>query len=128
MDSKAIKKLEDDLWESADQLRANSKLTSQQYCMPVLGLLFLRYAYGRFKKVEAEIMKNRPVRNGKIMPVASTDFAEKSALFLPEQARYSYLVGLPENISAIKTEDGSKINSLGEAVNHAMELVERGCQ
>ena len=37
-----IKKIEDELWEAADELRANSKLTSQQYCMPVLGLIFLR--------------------------------------------------------------------------------------
>ena len=43
MDNKSIKKLEADLWESADLLRAGSKLTSNQYCMPVLGLLFLRY-------------------------------------------------------------------------------------
>lgn len=43
MDNKSIKKLEADLWESADLLRAGSKLTSQQYCMPVLGLLFLGY-------------------------------------------------------------------------------------
>ena len=50
MDNKSLKKLEADLWESADLLRADSKLTSNQYCMPVLGLLFLRYAYGRFKR------------------------------------------------------------------------------
>ena len=49
-----IRKLEADLWESADLLRAGSKLTSSQYCMPVLALLFLRYAYSRFKMVEAE--------------------------------------------------------------------------
>ena len=54
MDNQAIKKPEADLWESADLLRAGSKLTSQQYCMLVLGLLFLRYAYSRFKKVEEE--------------------------------------------------------------------------
>ena len=64
MDNSKIKKLEADLWESADLLRAGSKLTSNQYCMPVLGLLFLRYAYSRFKMVEAEILKTRPVRNG----------------------------------------------------------------
>ena len=46
-----VKKLEADLWESADLLRAGSKLTSNQYCMPVLGLIFLRYAYSRFKLV-----------------------------------------------------------------------------
>ena len=57
MDNKAIKKLEADLWESADLLRAGSKLTSQQYCMPVLGLIFLRYAYSRYKKIKAELLK-----------------------------------------------------------------------
>ena len=51
-----LRKLESDLWESADLLREGSKLTSQQYCMPVLGLIFLRYAYSRFKHVEAEIL------------------------------------------------------------------------
>ena len=40
-----IRKLENELWEAADALRAGSKLTSNQYCMPVLGLIFLRYAY-----------------------------------------------------------------------------------
>ena len=129
MDNKSIKKLEADLWESADLLRAGSKLTSQQYCMPVLGLLFLRYAYSRFKKVEAEILKDRPVRNGRVMPVEAKDYSEKSALFLPEQAQYAYLVNLPEDIPAAnityeKDGDVVQINSLGEAVNHAMELIE----
>lgn len=126
MDNQAIKKLESDLWEAADLLRQGSKLTSQQYCMPVLGLLFLRYAYSRFKKVEEEILKDRPVRNGRVIPVEASDFAEKSALFLPQQAQYSWLVNLPENIQAagITTENGQPLNSLGEVVNHAMELVE----
>lgn len=52
-----IRKLEKELWDSADILRANSKLTSHQYCMPVLGLIFLRYAYSRYKMVETEILK-----------------------------------------------------------------------
>ena len=126
MDNKAIKKLESDLWEAADLLRQGSKLTSQQYCMPVLGLLFLRYAYSRFRRVEEEILKDRPVRNGRVMPVEASDFAEKSALYLPEQAQYSWLVNLPENIQAagLSTEQGQPMNSLGEVVNHAMELVE----
>ena len=89
MDNQAIKKLEADLWESADLLRQGSKLTSQQYCMPVLGLLFLRYAYSRFKRVEAEILKDRPVCNERVMPVEPSDFAEKSALLLSLQAQYS---------------------------------------
>lgn len=95
MDNKALKKLEADLWESADLLRAGSKLISNQYCMPVLGLLFLRYAYSRFKMVEAEILKDRPMRRGVVMPVEASDFKEKSALFLPKEAQYEYLVNLP---------------------------------
>ena len=66
-----IRKLESELWESADLLRQGSKLSSQEYCMPVLGLIFLRYAYSRFKYVEAEILKDRPVRNGRV-PVSYT--------------------------------------------------------
>ena len=107
-----IRKLEAELWDSADLLRAGSKLTSNQYCMPVLGLIFLRYAHGRFKLVEAEILKNRPVRNGRVLPVEASDFAEKSALYLPPEARYDYLVNLPESAD------------IGKAVNHAMELIE----
>ena len=121
-----IRKLESDLWESADLLRAGSKLTSNQYCMPVLGLIFLRYAYSRFKLVEAEILKNRPVRNGRVLPVEASDFASKSALFLPREAQYEYLVNLPANVSAagLIGVNGHPMNSLGEVVNNAMELVE----
>ena len=121
-----IRKLEAELWESADLLRAGSKLTSNQYCMPVLGLIFLRYAYSRFKLVEKEILKNRPVRRGRVMPVEAKDFASKSALFLPLEAQYEYLVNLPEDIvsAGLKNQSGHVMNSLGEVVNNAMELVE----
>lgn len=127
MDNRSLKKLEADLWESADLLRADSKLTSNQYCMPVLGLLFLRYAYGRFKRVEAEILKGRPVRNGRVLPVEASDFRAKSALFLPKEAQFDYLVNLPENIASAKLKNsaGQPLNSLGEVVNNAMELVEQ---
>ena len=122
-----IRKLESELWESADLLRAGSKLTSNQYCMPVLGLIFLRYAYSRFKLVEAEILKNRPVRGGRVLPVEAGDFISRSALFLPREAQYAYLVELPENISAagLTNINGEVMNSLGEVVNNAMELVEQ---
>ena len=121
-----IRKLEADLWESADLLRAGSKLTSNQYCMPVLGLIFLRYAFSRFKMVEAEILKNRPVRGGRVMPVEASDFTSKSALFLPREAQYEYLVNLPADIASVelKNQSGHVMNSLGEVVNNAMELVE----
>ena len=107
-----IRKLETELWEAADLLRADSKVTSQQYCMPVLGLIFLRYAYSRFKFVEAEILKDRPMRNGRVLPVSADDFKAKSAIFLPEKARYDYLLNLPDNAD------------VGQALNSAMELIE----
>lgn len=107
-----IRKLEADLWESADLLRAGSKLTSSQYCMPVLALLFLRYAYSRFKMVETELLKNRPSRGSRVMPIEPSDFAAKSALYLPREAQFDYLVNLSDD------------QPLGEAVNRAMTLVE----
>lgn len=121
-----IRKLESDLWESADLLRAGSKLTSNQYCMPVLGLIFLRYAYSRFKLVEKEILKNRPVRGGRVLPVEASDFVSKSALFLPREAQYEYLINLPADIASaeLTNQSGHTMNSLGEVVNNAMELVE----
>ena len=121
-----IRKLEAELWESADLLRAGSKLTSNQYCMPVLGLIFLRYAYSRFKMVEAEILKKRPSRGGRVMPVEASDFAAKSALFLPKEAQYDYLLNLPDDIPAagLLNKDGQPMTSLGEVVNNAMQLIE----
>lgn len=108
-----IKKLETDLWEAADNLRANSKLTSQQYCMPVLGLIFLRYACGRFNRVHAQILEERAQRTGRQAPIESSDYTQRGAMFIPEKARYTYLVELPE---------GAEI---GRAVNEAMDLLEK---
>ncbi len=107
-----IRTLEKELWEAADLLRADSKVTSQEYCMPVLGLIFLRYAYSRFKFVESAILKDRPMRNGRVLPVEADDFKTKSAIFLPEEARYDYLLNLPDNVD------------MGLALNKAMELIE----
>lgn len=115
MSQNNIKSLEDDLWESADALREGSKLSSQEYCMPVLGLIYLRYAFTRFIYVEAEILKDRPSRNGIKLPVESSDFKSKSAIFLPENARYDYLLNLPKD------------KNLGEAVDKAMEAIEKEC-
>lgn len=83
--------------------------------MPVLGLIYLRYAFTRFKYVESEILKDRPSRNGVKLPVESSDFKSKSAIFLPENARYDYLLNLPKD------------KNLGEAVDKAMEAIEKEC-
>lgn len=121
-----IRKLESELWASADLLRAGSKLTSNQYCMPVLGLIFLRYAYSRFRAAEVEIKRNRPTRGGRTMPVTASDFIAKSALYLPQEAQYDYLLHLPNDIAAagLRNKDGHTMTSLGEVVNNAMLLIE----
>lgn len=121
-----IRKLEAELWESADLLREGSNKTSQEYCMPVLALLFLRYAYSRYKLVEKEILKDRPVRNGRVLPVEPYDFKMKSAIYLPREAQYDFLVSLPKDITLLnlKNKNGEPINSVGEAINNAMQLVE----
>lgn len=107
-----IKKIEKDLWEGADQLRANSKLTASEYSMPVLGLIFLRHAYNRFLVVKEEIEDTLPSRNGRKRPVTKEDFMSKSAIYIPQIARYDYLLDL---------EEGADI---GKAINDAMKAIE----
>ncbi len=106
-----ITKLEKELWEAADDLRANSKLTSQQYCMPVLGLIFLRYAWGRFKRADAQIKEERARRTGRQAPISPEDYSSKGAMWLPEESRYDYLLSLPETADA------------GKVVNDAMKAI-----
>ncbi|MES2501792.1 MAG: N-6 DNA methylase [Pseudomonadota bacterium] len=99
IDYEELKQLEDDLWEAADQLRANSKLTATEYSMPVLGLIFLRHAttrfYGLLQEVEAAIPARATgsVREGLI----KLGFSGKAAIYLPENSRYDYLASLPQN-------------------------------
>lgn len=113
MTNDILRKLEAELWRAADQLRANSKLTASEYSMPVLGLIFLRHAFNRFDSVRQVIEKNLPVHPERgVRPVTKTDFHQKNALFLPEKARFDYLVALPES------ED------IGEAIDNAMKLIE----
>lgn len=96
------------LWEAADQLRANSKLTPVQYRDPVLGLVFLAYAENRFEAVRAEVEAKATARN----PATIADYKAEAVLYVPEKSRLSYLVGLPEG------ED------IGKAVNEAIKAIE----
>jgi len=97
MTKPSMQNLEADLWEAADQLRANSKLTANEYSQPVLGLIFLRHAYNRFLMIKAEIEPTLPLRGGVRAPLQASHFQGKAAIFLPEKSQYSYLVNLPEN-------------------------------
>ena len=113
MQGNQLRKLEAELWRAADQLRANSKLTASEYSMPVLGLIFLRHAYNRFRKVKIELEKslpNHPQRG--IRPLTKRDFEEQNAMFLPDSAHFDYLVTLPESAD------------IGEAIDKAMKSIE----
>ena len=61
MTATQLKELESRLWQAADQLRANSKLTATEYSFPVLGLLFLRHAFRRFNDAKTKIEASLPV-------------------------------------------------------------------
>src|SRR6266511_585646 len=89
---KDIEKLEADLWEAADNLCANSKLTSSDYFMPVLGVIFLRHAANRFEAATRQIEDDQasgrmPRRN--LLP---DDYLRRRALWLPEAARYDWIM------------------------------------
>ena len=83
MQGKQLRKLEAELWRSADQLRANSKLTASEYSMPVLVLIFLRHAYNRFQKVKVEVEKTLPVYpQCDIRALTKKDFKERISVLV----------------------------------------------
>src|SRR6266404_5711449 len=87
-----IEKLESDLWEAADNLRANSKLTSSDYFMPVLGVIFLRHAANRFDAASKQIKEDQAAGRMPKRRVQPEDYIRRRALWLPEIARYDYIM------------------------------------
>ena len=83
--------LEKRLWDAADELRANSKLKSSEYSVPVLGLVFLRYADHKFTEAE----KKMPQSSGR-RKIGKADYQAQGVLYLPEKSRFGYLLNLPE--------------------------------
>jgi len=92
-----IEAIEKRLWRAADTLRANSAYASNEYFLPVMGLIFLRHAYSRFLRVKDDIKANLPTRDGKARALTKEDFSQKSAIFLKHEAQFDYLVALPDN-------------------------------
>ena len=107
-----IEQFEADLWKVADNLRANSNLASNEYFMPILGLIFLRHATNRYYEAMAGIEKDRAAGRIPERPLVKADFTRRRALKLPATVRYDVLLEMPK--------DGN----LGVAVNAAMETVE----
>jgi type I restriction enzyme M protein len=100
--------IEKRLWDAADELRANSRLKSSEYSIPVLGLTFLRYADQKFAQAEKRFTKKN---NGR-RKVGKTDYQAQGVLYLPDIARFSTLVNLPEGAD------------VGKAINDAMRAIE----
>lgn len=107
-----LDKIEASLWEAADQLRANSKLTSSEYCMPVLGVIFLRHASNRYDAALAAIQADQAAGRMPKRKLVAADFVRRRALMLPPQAHYNYLLSLPKG------------SDLGAALVAAMEAIE----
>jgi type I restriction enzyme M protein len=92
-----IEAIEKRLWRAADTLRANSNYASNEYFMPVMGLIFLRHAYSRFLTIKATIEAGLPQRGGKVRPLSKEDYSQKSAIFLQQKAQFDYLVSLKDS-------------------------------
>jgi type I restriction enzyme M protein len=115
-----IKELENRLWEAADHMRANSALRLNEFAEPVLGLIFLKFAGVKFNQIEKEIAEERKPKSknyggasvGRERPVSSSDYHARGSLYVPEKARFSYLIELPEG------------TDMGKAVNDAMKEIE----
>lgn len=103
--------IEKKLWSAADQLRANSKLKSSEYSVPVLGLIFLRYADHKFAIAKQEIEKKVQAQKSR-KTISKIDYQAKGVLYIPDESRFSYLLNLPEG------------ENIGKAVNEAMKQIE----
>ena len=111
------------LWAAADELRANSKLTAVQYRQPVLGLIFLAYAEFRFEEVRPLVEAQATARR----PVTPDDYRAKSVLFVPEAARLSSLVALPEGEDVGEAVDGA-IQAIEDTNPELKDILPRGYQ
>ena len=108
MKSEDLAQVRRTLWAAADEMRANSSLTPTEYRGPVLGLIFLAYAEQRFDEVTPEVQATRRRRR----PITADDYRSRSVLYVPDDARLSHLVGLPES------------HNLGKAIDDAMKAIE----
>jgi type I restriction enzyme M protein len=103
-----LRQLEQRLWDAADELRANSKLKASEYSIPVLGLIFLRYADYKFGLLEQRLSKTHSTRR----KIGKADFQAEGVLYLPPEARFNYLLRLAEG------------QNIAKAINDAMKAIE----
>ena len=113
MNKEQFKQLENDLWSAADNLRANSDLKASEYSIPVLGLIFLKFADNNYRRHEAEIVAEYQKLKGTRAEKSISDIAiEKCGFYLPDHARYDYLLNMPEE------------KDIAKAIKEAMKAIE----
>lgn len=113
MNKEQFKQLEKDLWSAADNLRANSDLKASEYSIPVLGLIFLKFADNNYRRHEAEILAEYQKLKGTRAEKSMSDIAiEKCGFYLPDHARYDYLLNMPEE------------KDIAKAIKEAMKAIE----
>jgi type I restriction enzyme M protein len=112
MTNEAIKQLEKELWDAADALRANSKLTAGEYKDPILGLVFLRFAQNLYEQKKTAIEASIPAGPRGKRALTKEDFMAAGAMMLQPDAQYDYLASLPEG------------KDIADAINNAMRLIE----
>ena len=113
MNAEQLKQLETELWSAADTLRANTDLKSSEYATPVLGLIFLKFADNKYRNAEAAIVAEHAKLKSTRREKSISDIAiEKCGFYLPDHARYDYLLNLPEN------------KDIAKAIKKAMQAIE----
>lgn len=113
MTNNQLKKLEDDLWASANSLRAYGGIKAADYAVPVLGLIFLRFADNKYSHFEPEILKEYKADKGTRLERSIDSIAlAKCGFYLPDYARYNFLLNLPGD------------QNMAKALGRAMEGIE----
>ena len=112
-----IEAIEKRLWSAADTLRANSNYASNEYFLPVMGLIFLRHAYSRYLRVKANVEANLPTRGGKARALSKEDFSQQSAIFLQPKAQFAF----PERCGRTIVVAGSLSLALAGQAAHATQ-------
>jgi type I restriction enzyme M protein len=104
--------IEKRLWDAADDMRANSKLKSSEYSIPVLGLIFLRFADFKFAQAQKELVGQDSNPAASRHQVGKLDYQARGVMYIPPEARWGKLLELPEGAN------------IGKAINDAMRRIE----
>ncbi|AXX92182.1 N-6 DNA methylase [Malaciobacter molluscorum LMG 25693] len=113
MTTQELKKLEDNLWASANRLRATGGIKSADYAVPVLGIIFLRFADNKYSLYEEQILKEFKESQNTRNPENIEKIAFRiCGFYLGEKSRYEYLLNLSDS------------NSIAKAIKEAMEDIE----